>query len=94
MTARGQRHPPVEDDEEQSSGFLRYAVGRPLLVIAWGVALWGTFVALRLAWIALTRGWVEASILLGDPIVLIPVLVAVLAWTVLAFALRAAADRQ
>jgi len=89
------RHPPREnDDEPTSSGFFRYAVGRPLMVIAWGVALWGTFVALRLAWIALTRGWVEASILFGDPVVLIPVLVAVLAWTVLAFALRAAADRQ
>ena len=88
--SRPSRHPPREDDAvEASSGFFRYAVGRPLMVIAWGVALWGTFVSLRLAWIALTRGWVEASTLLGDPFVLIPVLVAVLAWMVLVFALRA-----
>lgn len=88
------RHPPADDAPEASSGFLRYAVGRPLMVITWGVALWGTFVGLRLGWIAMTRGAMEASILFGDPVVMVPVLVAVVAWMLLVFAVRAAADRR
>ena len=84
------RHPPRETDEKVSSGFLRYAVGRPLMVIAWGVALWGTAVVLRLLWIGVTRGAGEAAVFLFDPFVLVPALAAVVAWTGVVMAFRTA----
>ena len=88
MTPPRNRHAPVVDGEASSSGFLRYAVGRPLMFMAWAVALWGTAVGFRLAWIAITRGVGEAAVFLFDPWVLIPVLAAVVAWAAALLVIR------
>jgi hypothetical protein len=90
VTPPRHRHPPVVDEEAASSGFLRYAVGRPLMLIAWGVALWGTFLGLRLVWIAAARGAGEAAVFLFDPFVYVPVLAAVVAWAAAVLAFRTA----
>jgi hypothetical protein len=35
---------------------LVFAVARPLLFVFWALVLWGTFVAIAIAWTILTRG--------------------------------------
>jgi hypothetical protein len=81
------RHPPDAPRPVYDGAFVRYVIGRPALLIVWGVALWGTLAAARLLWIAATRTVAEAARLLGDSFVLIPVLIAVAMWSALGLTL-------
>ena len=65
-----------------------YMVGRPLLFVVWAFALWGTGVAVRLVWLAATRGLPAALRFLALSSVSIPVVVAVCMWIALFAAVR------
>src|SRR5713101_6400936 len=65
-----------------------YVVGRPLMFVVWAIALWGTGVALRLAWLAATRGLPAALQFLALPGVSVPVVVALCMWIALLVAVR------
>jgi hypothetical protein len=65
-----------------------YIVGRPLMFVVWGIALWGTGVAVRLAWLVATRGLPAALGFLALPGVSIPVVVALCMWIALLAAVR------
>ena len=69
------------------SQFTAYVIGRPLMLILWVVALWGTATGVRLAWIAATHGAAAALRLLALPSVSFPVLLAAFMWTAVAVAL-------
>ena len=65
-----------------------YVMGRPLMLVLWCVALWGTLVAARLVWIAVAQGGRAAARFLAMPMVAIPVVLSVLLWAGLFLALR------
>ena len=65
-----------------------YVVGRPLMLVLWGVALWGTMIAVRLAWIAVDQGGGAAARFLAAPLVAVPVILAAVMWAGLVLALR------
>lgn len=71
----------------RDGGFRTYAVGRPLMLVVWGVALWGTLVAARLVWVAGTQGLSTASRSLLLPAVSGPILLALVMWIALGLAL-------
>ena len=65
-----------------------YVFGRPLMLVLWGLALWGTIVGARLAWIAVAQGGRAAMLFLAMPMVVIPLGLAVVMWAGLVLALR------
>ena len=65
-----------------------YVIGRPLMLVIWGIALWGSAVAARLVWIAATKSLAGAIGLLVWPSVWIPVVMAIVMWVGLVVALR------
>jgi hypothetical protein len=65
-----------------------YVIGRPLMFVVWGLTLWGTAMAARLAWIAATDSSVRAVHLLAQGSVWVPIVIAVLMWAALFAALR------
>ena len=71
----------------RASQFTAYVIGRPLMLIFWVVALWGTAAGVRLVWIGATQGASAALRLLALPSVSFPVLLAVFMWTAVAVAL-------
>ena len=58
------------------------------MLVLWGLALWGTMVGARLVWIAVVEGGAAAARFLTMPMVLIPLILAVVMWTGLVLALR------
>jgi hypothetical protein len=85
----GERHPVrLGKHAAPDAGLRTYAIGRPLLLIAWGVALWGTLATVRLLWLAATEGVSKASRFLATPSVSVPILLAVFMWIALGLALR------
>jgi hypothetical protein len=80
-------HSGRENGRAPDSAFGVYVVGRPVMLIIWGIALWGTIAAVRLGWIAITQDGSAALRLLLAPAVGLPVLLAVVMWIALAMAL-------
>ena len=71
-----------------------YVFGRPLMLVLWGLALWGTIVGARLAWIAVAQGGTAAARFLAMPMVVIPLVLAVVMWAGLLLALRRFRGRE
>jgi hypothetical protein len=66
----------------------RYVIGRPLMFLVWGLALWGTATIATLLWIAATDSAARALHLLAQPSVSVPIVIAVVMWAALFAALR------
>ncbi|HUG52843.1 MAG TPA: hypothetical protein VMR21_04560 [Vicinamibacteria bacterium] len=79
---------PHVDDPVPARQFGRYVLGRPLMFVLWGIALWGTAAGVRLVWMAATQGLSAALPLLGLPSVFVPIVLAVLMWGAVAVAVR------
>jgi len=65
-----------------------YVIARPLMFVVWAIALWGTGVGMRLAWLAVTQGLSAALPFLLQRAVWIPILLAVLMWIAVIVAVR------
>jgi hypothetical protein len=65
-----------------------YVIGRPLMLVLWGIALWGTAVGARLIWMAVVVGSEAALRFLWVPTVWLPVTLAVLMWVALFVTVR------
>ena len=83
------RHPALGTRSgPRESQFSVYVLGRPLMLVLWGIALWGTVAAARLCWIAVTQGGAAALKLLALPSVAIPSGLAVAMWLAVSVAAR------
>lgn len=65
-----------------------YVIGRPVMLVLWCIALWGTAVGARLVWIVLSQGSAAAIRFLWIPAVWLPIVLAVLMWAALLVAVR------
>ena len=70
------------------SQFNVYVLGRPLMLVLWGIAIWGTLAAVRLCWIAITQGGTSALRLLSIPSVFIPIGLAAAMWVAVTVAVK------
>jgi cation transporter-like permease len=60
-----------------------YVLGRPLMFVLWGLALWGTFVGAAVVWVGATESAAKALRLCLHPFVCVPILIAVAMWVAL-----------
>lgn len=84
----GRHSLPRDKGPAPDSEFGTYVIGRPIMLVVWGVALWGTALGVRLAWIAATQGSSTALWFLSVASVYVPILVALFMWVALGLAIR------
>ena len=77
-----------ESKRQPDPEYAVYVFGRPLMLVLWGLALWGTMIGVRLAWIAVDEGGGAAARFLFAPFVAVPVILAMVMWLGLFLAIR------